>query len=174
MKPFLILVALLAAAPTAAADTLSQAVSFAITGTDDAKVRAIDAKDCVYAVDEATYRLNNIHVDRIALKSWTEQSVVAGVARERPFVTVELHGDKTIYETVTVTPASTDEEGLTPDMVHEFKKHDPNFFKPQPKRTERTALKQAHLKLWTSELDRVKRAWEYIYANGCTGKKSPF
>jgi len=26
----------------------------------------------------------------------------------------------------------------------------------------------------TGEVDRVKRAWEYIYSHGCVGKKSPF
>lgn len=172
MKPSLILVGLLSAAPAFSADALSQAIGFALTGSDDAKVRAVDPKDCIYAVGNVTYRLNNVHVDRIALKGWTEKAVVAGIERQRPFVTVELHGDATIYESVTVEPATTGEEGLPPELVREMKKRD--LIKPTPKRTERTALNQATLTLWTIELDRVKRAWEYIYANGCTGKKSPF
>ena len=32
----------------------------------------------------------------------------------------------------------------------------------------------AKLTLYTSETERVERAWQYIYANGCVGKKSPF
>ena len=34
--------------------------------------------------------------------------------------------------------------------------------------------KEYELRLLMGEVDRVKRAWEYIYSHGCVGKKSPF
>jgi hypothetical protein len=40
--------------------------------------------------------------------------------------------------------------------------------------THRENWKEYQLRLRTVELDRVKRAWQYIYSHGCIGKKSPF
>ena len=34
--------------------------------------------------------------------------------------------------------------------------------------------KEYELRLLMGEVDRVKRAWEYIYSHGCVWKKSPF
>ncbi len=61
-------------------------------------------------------------------------------------VTVELRGDTTVVEMITNDP------------------------KPG------TLLKKADwtLRLDTNETERVVRAWSYVYAHGCTGKKSPF
>jgi hypothetical protein len=34
--------------------------------------------------------------------------------------------------------------------------------------------KEHELRLDTNDTDRVKRAWQYIYSHGCSGKQSPF
>jgi hypothetical protein len=44
----------------------------------------------------------------------------------------------------------------------------------QSAKTHRVNRKEYRLILKTDELDRMKRAWRYIYSHGCVGKKSPF
>ena len=45
----------------------------------------------------------------------------------------------------------------------------PELFKPH------CYTYRAHkLHLTTNDQDRVKRAWQYSYSHGCTGKQSPF
>ena len=74
------------APPARADDVLLQAVSFAITGSDGSKVTAIDRARCVFKVEDDTYFLNNVYVDRISIREFGKPQV--GVA----WATVELHG----------------------------------------------------------------------------------
>jgi hypothetical protein len=73
--------------------------------------------------------------------------------QENPFggvINVDLHGDDIVVEHGVV---STD---------------------PNRENRKEYDLKEYHLILKTDELDRMKRAWRYIYSHGCAGKKSPF
>jgi hypothetical protein len=67
-------------------------------------------------------------------------------------INVVLHGDDIVVEHGVV---STDPNGQSAKMHRENRK-------------------EYHLILKTDELDRMKRAWRYIYSHGCVGKKSPF
>ena len=67
-------------------------------------------------------------------------------------INVDLHGDDIVVEHGVVSTDPTD----------------------QSAKTHRENRKEYHLILKTDELDRMKRAWRYIYSHGCTGKKSPF
>ena len=67
-------------------------------------------------------------------------------------INVDLHGDDIVVEHGVVSTNPTD----------------------QFAKTHRENRKEYHLILRTDELDRMKRAWRYIYSHGCFGKKSPF
>ena len=67
-------------------------------------------------------------------------------------INVDLHGDDIVVEHGVVSTDPTD----------------------QFAKTHRENRKEYHLILKTDELDRMKRAWRYIYSHGCSGQKSPF
>jgi hypothetical protein len=114
-------------------DVFMRAVGFALTGSDDADVKAIDRANCIFAYRQEVFHLNNVHTDRIKIQAW-ENKLGDG------WINVDLHGDDVVLE----KPISSESH------------------------------KQYQLRLKTADADRVKRAWEYIYAHGCIGKKSPF
>jgi hypothetical protein len=58
-------------------------------------------------------------------------------------------------------------QGLDSDSIRRLQAVRPNFVQ-----SHHYTYKQ--LRLDTGDMDRVKRAWEYIYSHGCIGKKSPF
>jgi hypothetical protein len=149
-------------------DTLLQAVGFALTGSDDAKVQPIDRSNCVFRIESeyapsGVYHLNNVQVDRITLQSWKSNN---GVFGERRYVTVDLHGSAPVYET-TLPPRMTiqpNDTTFTKDLIKGSNLDTPKHIRSNEKTIE----------LATSDQDRVKRAWVYIYAHGCVGQKSPF
>src|SRR5262245_7152871 len=73
-----LLIAVYQLAAIAEGNALTQAVRFALTATDDAKLRVIDSKRCVFRTDVDTssswqvfsqiFHLNNVHVDRIRIQ----------------------------------------------------------------------------------------------------------
>ena len=77
-------------------------VGFALTGSDDAVPKVIgDRANCVFAINNEIFRLNNIHADHITIK---------GSNRQRPggseqWVTVFLPGDDVVFEE-TIEPAA--------------------------------------------------------------------
>jgi hypothetical protein len=138
-------------------DVLMRAVGFALTGSDDAEPKAIDRANCVFAIKNDMFRLNNVHTDRIVIRTWKNTSGGS-------WVLVALHGDSTVYEHT--------EEPLKDDgssFMNFVRQNSPGAFKPQ-----RTTHKEHELTLSTPDQDRVTRAWQYIYSHGCVGKKSPF
>lgn len=162
--------ALLASQATAESDVLLQAVSFAITGRDNAKVQPIDRGNCVFRIDSDVFRLNNVQVDRLVIhkspyvRDPTADDPSAKAIRKaigghhdypvdvaRVVVTVELHGNAPVYE--------------AGDLFR-----DAGFDVP----AYTTGSNEHILKLTTSEGDRVNRAWQYIYSHECVGQKSPF
>ena len=49
-------------------DLFLRAVGFVLTGSDDADQNVIgDRTNCVFAIDQNVYRLNNVHTDRIMI-----------------------------------------------------------------------------------------------------------
>jgi hypothetical protein len=167
-------VAIVLIAPAhAETDILLRAVGFALTGSDNAIVRPIDRAHCVFAIGRDTYRLNNVQTDRVVTKAW--QNVNAkGIVLER-WLTVELHGDETVYETTDEAETPLTEGDLhNPKFAAAIKAKDPDFFNRKPKPPEHHVSKEATLRLASDDEDRIKRAWQYIYANGCVGKTSPF
>ena len=115
-----------------------------------------DRTDCVFAINNEIFRLNNIHVDRIKIQGWN---------RQRPWgseqwVTVVLPGDDVVFEE-TIEPPKDDGS----ELMRHMRELSPELFKSQ-----HYTLTKHELHLSTNDQDRVKRAWQYIYSNGCTGK----
>ena len=162
----IVLLAALITAANAEPDVMLRAVGFAVTGSDDAEAKAIDRANCIFAVKNEIFHFNNIHVDRISFQSWVETNRLLG---DRHFVAVTLHGDSTVYEKT--------EEGLkerydtesAAQITRELLKTAPDVFRPKHSKSNEQSLSLA-----TADIDRVRRAWEYIYSHGCVGKKSPF
>jgi hypothetical protein len=136
-------------------DVLLRAVGFALTGSDDTDPKVIDRANCVFAIDKGTeydvFHLNNVQTDRITIRIWEQPRI------DPRAVVVELHGDEVVVDE-TFTPKEEQDE-LTRQLLNALKpRHD----------------KQTELSLGHADMDRVKRAWQYIYSHGCTGKQSPF
>src|SRR5215471_16051164 len=76
-------------------DTFTQAVGFALTGSDDTeKIRIIDRANCVVGSQryESTsiYHLNNVQLDRLVIQ------YERPAPPRFPYVSVELHGSSTV------------------------------------------------------------------------------
>jgi hypothetical protein len=157
---FAFAVALMLACGAAArceSDAFMSAVGFALTGSDDAGPKVIGNRtDCVFAVNNDLFRLNNVHPDRIAIHGWHRQWPW-GLEQ---WVTVGLHGDDVVYEE-TIEPPKDDGS----ELMRQMREASPELFKSQHYTYVETEL---HLK--TNDQDRVKRSWQYVYSNGCTGK----
>jgi hypothetical protein len=146
---------LVTAVANAQSDILLQAVGFALTGSDNAKVRVVNRADCIFGIGDQVFRLNNVQADRIAI------SISRNAYTGDTSVQVDLHGAATIYENI--------EKGLkgspSPYVLQLF---------PDAYKDHHISSNEHTLTLSTSESSRVSRAWQYIYSNGCTGQKSPF
>jgi hypothetical protein len=144
-------------------DVFLQAIGFALTGSDNTKVTVVDRKNCVFRVDyHDVFHLNNVHVDRIVFEPWVQRDRING---ERRYLKIKLHGSDTVLE----RNARVDESKMSAENLRALRQIDPNAFKDSV-----TSFNETTLELDTAETDRVKRAWTYIYSNGCVGKKSPF
>jgi len=134
-----------------------RAVGFALTGNDNYEAKPIDRANCVFAYQNDVFHLNNVHVDRIKIQGWKMGDLVT-------WTEVELHGDDVVVDHTT-DPMKDDGSANTKQM---------RVTNPEVFRTQRNSYKQWKLHLYTNDVDRVTRAWQYIYSNGCIGKKSPF
>lgn len=127
--------------PAHAADTLLQAVTFALTGSDIGNVSLVDRSNCIYDVairnssNVMRYHLNNIDLRRATVLPYHN--------RFNEWTQVELRGPGVIYEFIQDGRPTSSES-------------------------------QASMHLGTSEAERVKRAWSYIYTHGCRYSPSPF
>ncbi|MDN7903158.1 hypothetical protein QZM18_03340 [Burkholderia diffusa] len=167
--------AFLLAAPIAASaaghqdETLLQAVGFALTGSDNVP-KVVDRQACVFAVGSAVFHLNNVEVDRIIFQNTVKNSPGYGEVR---LVTVELHGDDTVYEAdVPEKYDHSDAPGLPAEIVAKLKEDKAEH--PEQYIPHHTSSNEYKTTLVTNESDRVQRAWTYIYTHGCTGTKSSF
>jgi hypothetical protein len=141
-------------------DVFMRAVGFALTGSDEAEPKAIDRAKCVFAVKNDIFHLNNIHNDRLKIQGW-EKKQVWGLEQ---WVTVSLHGDQVVMEETV--------EGMKDDgspLMRQLREMNAENFK-----SHHYSYKEHDIHLDTSDQDRVKRAWEYVYGHGCVGKQSPF
>ncbi len=86
-----ICLALLFSPTHAANDVLLQAISFMITGSDGSTVTALDPDQCVFEVDDVTYFLNNVELDRI-------HYVVLENKLGRVWMELELHGKRKVVQ----------------------------------------------------------------------------
>jgi hypothetical protein len=137
--------------------------SVLLTGSDDAEPKAIDRANCVFAIKNHTYRLNNVQVDRLNIRGWTCHQGGTCVGGDHK-VTVELHGDDIVFEETT-EPMRDDGSELM-RALHQAT--------PEAFQSHHNTYKQHELTLYIDDQDRVTRAWTYIYSHGCVGKTSPF
>jgi hypothetical protein len=147
VRAFALVVGLLLVSSVAHSETdvFMRAVGFAFSGRDDWEPKVVDRTNCIFEYQDDVFYLNNVQVDRISIQGWENKSV-PGMS----LIIVGLHGDDIVAEHGVVSTDPTD---------------------PKAHRQNR---KEYELRLKTGEVDRVKRAWEYIYSHGCVGKKSPF
>jgi hypothetical protein len=150
--------ALLPSVSFAASDVLLQAVSFAVTGSDANEVLVLHRQHCIFQVDSQTYYFNNIYTDRISF-----QNMKNGMGDV--WTNIEIHGNKTVVE--------LHSEGVKfkgTELDYAMKATNPNFFDQQ----HTYGYADYSLRVNTRESTRVVKAWQYIFANGCKGMKSPF
>ena len=141
-------------------DALMRAVGFALTGSDDADTKVIgDRANCVFAIKNDLFRLNNVYTNRIKIQLWQRQP--HGILEQ--WVTVVLYGDEIVFEN-TVEPPKDDGS----ELMQQMRANSPEMFKPH-----HYTYTEYELYLATSDQDRVKRAWQYVYSHGCTGRQSP-
>jgi len=70
-------------------DVFLRTVGFALTGSDDADAKMIgDRANCVFAINNDLFRLNNVNTSRITIQRWR---------RQQQWVTVDLHGDDVVW-----------------------------------------------------------------------------
>ncbi len=159
---FLLLISLLLSVEPASAepDAFQSAVAFALTGRDDKPIGVIDSANCIFSINggEEIFYLNNVQIDRLKLQETFEPRPLWD---KNNHLTIELHGNKTVYENTKIFTIDGEIGRL---LAREGKM---TTYGP-------TKSTEHSLSLQTSEVHRLVRAWKYIYAHGCKGQKSPF
>ncbi len=167
-ESFLLLISLLLSVVPASAepDAFQSAVAFALTGRDDKPIRVIDSANCIFSINvgfgvnagEEIFHLNNVQIDRLKMQETFEPRPLVDTNKH---LTIELHGNDTVYENTKVSTIDGEVGRLL------AQRGQPTIFGP-------TRSNEHRLSIITSEVDRVARAWKYIYAHGCKGQKSSF
>jgi hypothetical protein len=127
--------------------------------TDDSKVIVADRAQCIFKINNFTYHLNNVYADRIAVRNWSNKI-------GNFWATVDLHGKRKIVEEFVPAPVFT---GSETDRL--LMAGDPNYFATKAQTSVATDYT---IRVETRESERLIKAWQYIYANGCKGMTSPF
>ena len=141
-------------------DSLLRAAGFALTGSDNADLKAIgDRASCVFSIKNDLFRLNNVYTDHIKIQGRQQQSFGA----LEQWVAVTLQGDQIIFEE-TVDPPNDDGS----ELMRQMRVESPEMFKPH-----HYSYTRHELYLATNDQDGVKAAWQYVYSHGCTGKRPP-
>jgi hypothetical protein len=144
----------------AESDSLISAVEFALTGTNHVEPQVIgNVSNCVFVIKNELFRLDNVYTDRIKIQRWQDRRF----GKLEQGVTVELHGSETVFEITTDSPKDDSSE-LTKHMRAES----PEMFSPH-----HYTYTHYRLHLPTNDEEGVKRAWQRIYTDGCSGKRSP-
>ena len=147
---------LLACPVGAETDAFMRAVGFALTGSDKADLKVIDRASCVFAIKNELFRLNNVYTDRIKIQERQRQSFGA----LEQWVTVTLQGDEIVFEKTVQPPLDDGSE-----LMRQMRVQSPSMFEPHHYSYTLHELHRA-----TNDQDEVKRAWQYVYSHGCTGK----
>jgi hypothetical protein len=138
-------------------DLLVGAVRFALTGNDNSDLKVVgDRANCVFAVKNELFRLNNVYTDRIKIQGLQNRRF----GKPEQGITVELYGDEIVFE-LTVEPPNDDGS----ELMRKMRAESPDMFKPH-----HYTYTRHELYLATNDQDGVKKAWQYIYSHGCTGK----
>lgn len=141
-------------------DSLIRAVRFALTGTAGADPKVIgDPANCIFVINNKTFHLNNVYTDRIKIQKLQDQQF----GNLRQGVIVELQGGEIVFE-ITVVPPNDDGS----ELMRQMRAESPDMFNPH-----HYTYTRQELRLSTNNEDEVKRAWQYIYSHGCTGKRAP-
>jgi hypothetical protein len=139
-------------------DVLIRTVGFALTGKDNADIKVIgDHTDCVFAIKDKLFRLNNVYTDHINIRTFQPRR-----GDSTAWITLTLQGDEIVFEQ-TIEPPKDDGSETVRKMRAEY----PDFFKAR-----HYTYTEYELHFTTDDQDKVKRAWQYIYSHGCTGKQS--
>jgi hypothetical protein len=133
-----------------------QAVSFAETGSDANEVLVLDRQQCIFQVDSQTYYFNNIYTDRISFQNMKNR--MGDV-----WTNVEIHGKKKVVSGHTEIPFKGTE------LDYAMKASKPDFFDSKT-----FSYADHSIRISTRESSRLVKAWQYIFANGCKGRTSPF
>jgi hypothetical protein len=170
-------------------DVFLTAVGFALTGRDGISVEAFDRSNCVFGFvfDDSgvmrsrgrdLYYLNSVQLDRITIQWGTTRTALLG---ETPWTEVELHGGASPVhkiETTTEAVSDADFQRFVSRKTEDERRLWEGLRKatPSPSRPSQDVKNEYEitLRLKTGEHERVTRAWQYIYSNGCVGTKSPF
>ena len=104
------------------------------------------------------FHLNNVYLDRIKIQAWQDRRF----GKVEHGVTDELQGPESVFETTAEPPKDDGSE-----LMQHMRAQSPGIFSPH-----QYAYTHYRLHLQTDNLEGVKRAWQYIYSHGCTGKQS--
>jgi hypothetical protein len=142
----------------AESDVFMHMIVFALTGSDNAETKVIgDRANCVFAIKNELFRLNNVYSDRINLRTFQPRA-----GDQRTWITLTLQGDEIVFEQTIEPPKDNGSE-----TMRQMRAENPNLFKPR-----HYTYTEYDLHLTTDNQNEVKRAWQYIYTHGCTGKQS--
>jgi hypothetical protein len=140
-------------------DILVRMVGLALTGSNDSDPKVIgDRANCVFAIKNDLFSLNNVYPDRLNIRTYQLHA-----DSPRSWITLTLQGDETVFEHI-IEPPKDDGSKL----MRELRKENPDIFQPH-----HYTYTKYDLHLTTDNQDGVKRAWQYVYSHGCTGKQSP-
>ena len=140
-------------------DEFMHMVGFALTASDNADTTVIgDRANCVFATKNELFRLNNVYTDRINFRTFQPRA-----GDPTTWITVTLHGDDIVFEQ-TLEPPKDDGSETMRQMRAQY----PDIFKPR-----HYTYTEYELHLTTKDQDEVKRAWQYVYSHGCSGKRNP-
>jgi hypothetical protein len=158
---FILSVVFLLSCPVLAeSDIFMRMVGFALTGSDNPDTKVTGNRvDCVFAVNNELFRLNNVYNDRINIRTFQPRR-----GDPRVWITLTLRGDgtETVFEQ-TIAPPKDDGS----ETMRRMRADNPDFF-----RKRHYTYTEYELHLTTDDQDKVKRAWQYIYSHGCNGKQS--
>jgi hypothetical protein len=143
-------------AARAESDVLLQAVSFAVTGSDANRVVVVDRLKCIFRVKSNTYYFNNIYTDRISFRNLQNKL-------GRVWTHVELHGKQKVADIANVPVQEP------PELTKELNEYYRGVYEANS-----TSYADYKVQIDTSESPRLRKAWQYIFANGCKGMTSPF
>ena len=133
----------------AASDPLVAAVTFALTGSDVGEVTVVNRADCIFDVHSVWGERKN--TARFFLNVIDPIRITANAYHNQigqNWIMMSIAGEGVVLERSSLLPGQS-------------------FVEP-------TRFSHETIRLETSELNRLTRAWQYIYSHGCTGKRSAF